>query len=69
MLTTQPSRRTLTPRFVPAAEIAELVASKRDGRLKLFLTGKILNFRRDHRELFARGEMRPREIIPAASVR
>lgn len=38
------------------AEIAELAAAKRDGRLKLFVTGKVLTFRRDHRDLFARGE-------------
>jgi (1->4)-alpha-D-glucan 1-alpha-D-glucosylmutase len=41
------------------AEIAELVASKRDGRIKLFVTGRILNFRRGHRDLFARGEYSP----------
>jgi len=36
--------------------VKKLTASWKDGRVKLYLTYKALNFRRDHRELFASGE-------------
>lgn len=37
----------------------EVVASRNDGRIKLYLTFKALNFRREHRELFESGEYLP----------
>ena len=41
----------------PLRELAgELAANMRDGRIKLFLTCKALNFRKSRRELFERGE-------------
>lgn len=40
-------------------EIGELVANRRDGRLKLVTTGRILNFRRSHRDLFDSGTYQP----------
>jgi (1->4)-alpha-D-glucan 1-alpha-D-glucosylmutase len=40
-------------------KIAELLATWEDGRLKLWLTKCVLNFRRAHRELFLRGAYVP----------
>jgi len=37
----------------------ELMQSWPDGRIKLFLTQRVLRFRRDHAELFQRGEYLP----------
>ena len=43
-----------------AAELfAELLSSWADGRAKLYLIYKVLNFRREHRELFQMGEYLP----------
>ncbi|MBC7104534.1 MAG: malto-oligosyltrehalose synthase, partial [Firmicutes bacterium] len=41
--------------------LRELMAGWRDGRVKLYLTWKALNFRRDHRKLFDGGEYLPLE--------
>jgi (1->4)-alpha-D-glucan 1-alpha-D-glucosylmutase len=41
-----------------AALIRELCSRWQDGRIKLYLTYKALNFRREHRELFQHGEYR-----------
>lgn len=41
--------------------LKSLIAAWQDGRIKLFLTWKALNFRRDHRELFEKGEYLPLE--------
>jgi (1->4)-alpha-D-glucan 1-alpha-D-glucosylmutase len=40
----------------------ELLASWKDGRVKLFLTYQTLNFRRGHRNLFLEGEYMPLEV-------
>jgi (1->4)-alpha-D-glucan 1-alpha-D-glucosylmutase len=40
----------------------EVVATRNDGRIKLYLTCKALNFRRDNRELFDAGGYRSLEI-------
>lgn len=40
---------------------AELLAAMHDGRIKLYLTYRTLNFRREHEEPFARGRYLPLE--------
>jgi (1->4)-alpha-D-glucan 1-alpha-D-glucosylmutase len=40
----------------------DLTEKKEDGRVKLYLTSRGLNFRRDHRELFEEGEYLPLEV-------
>jgi (1->4)-alpha-D-glucan 1-alpha-D-glucosylmutase len=44
---------------LPAANPEELLRSWPDGRIKLFLTQRLLYFRREHAELFARGSYVP----------
>jgi (1->4)-alpha-D-glucan 1-alpha-D-glucosylmutase len=39
--------------------VRELVARRTDGRIKLYLTYKSLNFRREHRDLFEQGAYQP----------
>ena len=46
---------------LPAASPEELMKSWPDGRIKLFLTQRLLQFRREHAELFARGSYLPLE--------
>jgi (1->4)-alpha-D-glucan 1-alpha-D-glucosylmutase len=46
---------------LPAASPEELMRSWPDGRIKLFLTQRLLQFRREHAELFARGSYLPLE--------
>ncbi len=41
----------------------ELIHSKEDGRVKLFVTAQALRLRRDHPELFSSGEYLPAEIV------
>ncbi len=41
----------------------ELVQKSTDGRIKLFVTQRALNFRRNHHELFADGTYTPLEVI------
>ncbi len=43
----------------PGTLIPELLAHWEDGRIKLYLTYKALNFRREHRDLFLEGEYLP----------
>ncbi|MGB6875045.1 MAG: malto-oligosyltrehalose synthase [Candidatus Acidiferrales bacterium] len=43
----------------PAGCIAELVKNWRDGTLKLYLTLRVLNFRRSHPDLFSKGSYMP----------
>ncbi len=43
----------------PAALAQELLAHREDGRIKLYLTYKCLNFRKRHRELFLSGSYLP----------
>ena len=38
-----------------------------DGRIKLFVTHRLLAFRRDHPELFASGDYQPLEVAGAAA--
>ncbi|HSF34068.1 MAG TPA: malto-oligosyltrehalose synthase [Candidatus Tectomicrobia bacterium] len=45
--------------------VRELVAQRADGRIKLYLTYKALQFRRIHRDLFARGAYRPLTVSGA----
>ena len=42
-----------------ASLLRELVARRTDGRLKLYITYKALNFRRNHRDLFEHGAYHP----------
>jgi (1->4)-alpha-D-glucan 1-alpha-D-glucosylmutase len=42
---------------------SELVKSWRDGRIKLYLIWKALNFRRQHRALFDRGSFEPVDVV------
>lgn len=52
----------------PLTELArELVATRTDGRIKLFLTNTALRFRRDHHALFASGEYRPLAVAGVRS--
>ena len=44
------------------ALVQELLSSWKDGRIKLYLTYKMLNFRREHKELFLHGEYLPLEL-------
>ena len=39
--------------------VRELVARRTDGRIKLYITYKALNFRRGHRDLFEQGAYQP----------
>jgi (1->4)-alpha-D-glucan 1-alpha-D-glucosylmutase len=43
----------------------QLVKGWRDGRIKLYLIWKALNFRREHRALFDRGDFEPVDVIGA----
>jgi (1->4)-alpha-D-glucan 1-alpha-D-glucosylmutase len=43
----------------PMAFIENLLARSEDGRIKLFITSRALNFRRAHAELFTRGRYEP----------
>jgi (1->4)-alpha-D-glucan 1-alpha-D-glucosylmutase len=45
----------------PDALLENLISTWQDGRIKLFLTWKALNFRRDHQQLFQSGEYLPLE--------
>jgi (1->4)-alpha-D-glucan 1-alpha-D-glucosylmutase len=47
--------------------LADLLRGWRDGRLKLYLTIRLLNFRREHPELFAHGDYLPLEVRGARS--
>jgi (1->4)-alpha-D-glucan 1-alpha-D-glucosylmutase len=49
----------------PLKLIKELLESREDGRIKLYLTYRVLNFRRDNRELFDDGEYLPLEAQAA----
>lgn len=40
----------------------ELTIHKEDGRIKLYLTSRVLNYRRENREFFERGEYIPLEV-------
>jgi (1->4)-alpha-D-glucan 1-alpha-D-glucosylmutase len=44
---------------LPAATPDELIRSWPDGRIKMFLTQRVLQFRREHADLFHRGEYLP----------
>jgi (1->4)-alpha-D-glucan 1-alpha-D-glucosylmutase len=46
---------------------AELLQAKADGRIKLYLTWRALTFRREHAELFARGDYVPLVMEGAAA--
>jgi (1->4)-alpha-D-glucan 1-alpha-D-glucosylmutase len=45
--------------------LRDLVARRTDGRIKLYVTYKALNFRRTHRDLFQRGTYRPLTVSGA----
>jgi (1->4)-alpha-D-glucan 1-alpha-D-glucosylmutase len=47
--------------------VADLVESLRDGRLKLFVTGKLLNLSREHKRVFERGEYIPVKVEGTAA--
>jgi (1->4)-alpha-D-glucan 1-alpha-D-glucosylmutase len=44
---------------------SDLLANWRDGRIKLFLTHKILHYRREHFDLFAKGDYEPVTVTGA----
>jgi len=48
---------------LPSATPDELMQTWPDGRMKLFLTQRVLRFRRDHADLFQRGDYLP---LPAS---
>jgi (1->4)-alpha-D-glucan 1-alpha-D-glucosylmutase len=41
------------------ADPADLLINWRDGRIKLYLTSRLLGYRREHFDLFAKGEYQP----------
>lgn len=43
--------------------VAELLSNWQDGRIKLYLTHKLLNFRRGHQPLFAAGDYTPLKVV------
>jgi (1->4)-alpha-D-glucan 1-alpha-D-glucosylmutase len=45
--------------------VRELVARRTDGRIKLYITYKALNFRRGHRDLFEQGAYQPLTVSGA----
>jgi len=45
----------------PRALFGELLGSKEDGRIKLYLVFRVLNYRREHRNLFDHGDYLPLE--------
>jgi (1->4)-alpha-D-glucan 1-alpha-D-glucosylmutase len=47
---------------MPQANPAELLAQWRDGRIKLFVIQRLLQYRRDHFDLFARGAYTPVQV-------
>ena len=47
----------------PVDMCRELLQHCRDGRIKLWTTAQVLNFRRDHRNLFQRGDYVPLHTI------
>jgi (1->4)-alpha-D-glucan 1-alpha-D-glucosylmutase len=47
----------------PVALAQELLSTWRDGRVKLYLTYKMLNFRRAHGDLFSQGGYMPLEVL------
>ena len=47
----------------PLRLLGELMAQKEDGRIKLYVISAALNFRRENRELFGRGEYLPLEAM------
>ena len=49
--------------ILPSELARELTLNKGDGKIKLYLTYKALNFRRKKRELFEKGEYAPLEAI------
>ncbi|HVW70390.1 MAG TPA: malto-oligosyltrehalose synthase [Steroidobacteraceae bacterium] len=49
-------------RELPPARVRDLVATSSDGRAKLYLTWKVLQFRRQHEELFRCGEYLPLQV-------
>jgi (1->4)-alpha-D-glucan 1-alpha-D-glucosylmutase len=51
----------------PASLVEELLGDWRDGRIKLWVTQRLLHLRADDPELFARGDYRPLEITGEGS--
>lgn len=49
------------------ADVEELLRSKRDGRIKLYVTGKLLRFRREQKRLFERGDYVPVKVEGGAA--
>ncbi|MGH7927565.1 MAG: malto-oligosyltrehalose synthase, partial [Candidatus Binatia bacterium] len=49
----------------PLGLVEELLSTWKDGRVKLYLTYEMLNFRRDHKDLFSDGEYLPLEVAGA----
>src|SRR5690606_16526099 len=57
------SERQLEPGLAPLA--SELLANSEDGRIKLYILNKTLEYRRDNRRLFTEGSYEPLESIGA----
>jgi (1->4)-alpha-D-glucan 1-alpha-D-glucosylmutase len=49
------------------ADVEELFRSKRDGSIKLYVTGKLLRFRREQKRLFERGDYVPVKVEGGAA--
>lgn len=63
LLATLRERAAVTPDLTELAR--KLVEASADGQIKLYLTHRVLAFRRDHDSLFAEGEYRPLEVSGA----
>jgi (1->4)-alpha-D-glucan 1-alpha-D-glucosylmutase len=54
-------------RHLDDADVEELLRSKRDGRIKLYVTGKLLRFRREQKRLLERGDYVPVKVEGGAA--
>src|ERR1700676_1493065 len=56
-------RRDMLAKLQPSSSPEELTQNWRDGRIKLYVIWKALNFRRQHEQLFSRGDFVPVKVL------
>jgi (1->4)-alpha-D-glucan 1-alpha-D-glucosylmutase len=56
------SRKEMLEKLQRGVQLNDLVENWSDGRLKMYVTWKLLNFRRDHSDLFQQGEYIPLHV-------
>jgi (1->4)-alpha-D-glucan 1-alpha-D-glucosylmutase len=59
------SRTEMLEKLQHGIQLSDLVQNWSDGRLKLFVTSRLLNFRREHSDLFQHGEYIPLHVTGA----